>query len=60
VRFPLSDGKSYVTDLDVETVKRAEGFHGATDEEKGAFGPEELSNSRYDLQSLMEVKSERQ
>jgi len=60
VRLPLADGKSYVTDLDVETVKRAEGFHGATDEEKGAFGPEELSNGRYDLHSLMEVKSERQ
>jgi hypothetical protein len=60
VRIPLSDGKSYVTDLDVETIKRADGFHGATDEEKGAFGPEELSNGRYDLHSLMEVKSERQ
>ncbi|KAL1878051.1 hypothetical protein VTK73DRAFT_8186 [Phialemonium thermophilum] len=37
VRIPLSDGKSYVTDLDVQTLKRAEGFLGATDEEKGPW-----------------------
>jgi hypothetical protein len=33
----LSDGKSYVTDLDVQTLKRAEGFLGATEEEKGPW-----------------------
>ncbi|KAG5981156.1 hypothetical protein E4U55_003243 [Claviceps digitariae] len=37
VRLKLSDGNSYVTDLDVQTLKRAEGFHGATDEEKGPW-----------------------
>ncbi|KAG6015377.1 hypothetical protein E4U41_004640 [Claviceps citrina] len=37
VRIGLSDGRSYVTDLDVQTLKRAEGFHGATDEEKGPW-----------------------
>ncbi|KAM7208817.1 zinc finger protein PLAG1 [Naviculisporaceae sp. PSN 640] len=37
VRVKLSDGKSYVTDLDVQTLKRAEGFLGATDEEKGPW-----------------------
>ncbi|KAF5978589.1 zinc finger protein PLAG1 [Fusarium bulbicola] len=37
VRLKLSDGKSYVTDLDVQTLKRAAGFHGATDEEKGPW-----------------------
>ncbi|KAH6953214.1 hypothetical protein HG530_000121 [Fusarium avenaceum] len=37
VRIPLSDGKSYVTDLDVQTLKRAAGFHGATEEEKGPW-----------------------
>jgi hypothetical protein len=37
VRVPLSDGKSYVTDLDVQTLKRADGFLGATDEEKGPW-----------------------
>ncbi|KAL7899059.1 hypothetical protein HDV63DRAFT_379018 [Trichoderma sp. SZMC 28014] len=37
VRIKLSDGKSYVTDLDVQTLKRAEGFHNATDAEKGPW-----------------------
>lgn len=37
VRIKLSDGKSYVTDLDVQTLKRAEGFLGATNEEKGPW-----------------------
>ena len=37
VRIKLSDGKSYVTDLDVQTMKRAEGFLNATDEEKGPW-----------------------
>ncbi|KAI9771880.1 MAG: hypothetical protein M1840_001650 [Geoglossum simile] len=34
VRMPLRDGK-YFTDLDDLTVKRAEAFHDATEEEKG-------------------------
>ncbi len=34
----FGDGESYVTDLDVETVKRAEAFHNATEEEKGVEG----------------------
>lgn len=37
VRVPLADGKSYVTDLDVQTMKRAEGFLNATEEEKGIW-----------------------
>ncbi|KJZ75685.1 hypothetical protein HIM_04842 [Hirsutella minnesotensis 3608] len=37
VRLRLGDGKSYVTDLDVQTLKRAEGFLGATEEEKGPW-----------------------
>jgi hypothetical protein len=37
VRVPLPDGKSYVTDLDVQTLRRAHGFLGATDEEKGPW-----------------------
>ncbi|OLN97429.1 Transcription factor Sp2 [Colletotrichum chlorophyti] len=37
VRVKLSDGNSYVTDLDVQTLKRAEGFLGATEEEKGPW-----------------------
>lgn len=34
VRLPLADGKSYVTDLDVQTLKRAEDFHNVTEEKK--------------------------
>ncbi|KAI2619092.1 hypothetical protein GGS26DRAFT_595572 [Hypomontagnella submonticulosa] len=37
VRIKLSDGKSYVTDLDVNTMKRAQGFLNATEEEKGLW-----------------------
>ena len=35
VRLPFGDGESYVTDLDVQTLKRAEALHNATEEEKG-------------------------
>ncbi|KAH7032879.1 uncharacterized protein B0I36DRAFT_240513 [Microdochium trichocladiopsis] len=37
VRIKLSDGQSYVTDLDMNTLKRAEAFHAATEEEKGPW-----------------------
>ena len=37
LRLKLADGKHYVTDLDVQTLKRAEGFLSATDEEKGPW-----------------------
>ncbi|KAJ4263166.1 hypothetical protein NW762_006788 [Fusarium torreyae] len=37
IRIKLADGKSYVTDLDVRTLERAAGFHGATEEEKGPW-----------------------
>lgn len=37
VRVPLGDGKSYITDLDVQTLKRTEALHHATDEEKGPW-----------------------
>lgn len=34
VRIKLSDGKSYVTDLDVQTMKRAEVFHSTMDDQR--------------------------
>ncbi|KAJ4420629.1 hypothetical protein N0V85_000536 [Neurospora sp. IMI 360204] len=37
VRIKLQDGKSYVTDLDVQTLRRTEGFLNATEEEKGPW-----------------------
>ncbi|KAI9849720.1 MAG: hypothetical protein M1837_002846 [Sclerophora amabilis] len=52
VRLSLGDGKSYVTDLDVETIKRAEAFHNATDEEKGPWlAPHE--DADINIQALM-------
>ncbi|KAF2192645.1 hypothetical protein K469DRAFT_731128 [Zopfia rhizophila CBS 207.26] len=37
VRMKLPDGKSYVTDLDVQTLKRAEALHGTTPDERGPW-----------------------
>lgn len=37
VRMPLQGGNGYVTDLDIETMKRADAFHNATEEEKGPW-----------------------
>ncbi|KIW23149.1 uncharacterized protein PV07_11371 [Cladophialophora immunda] len=54
VRMTLPDGKSYVTDLDVETLKRAEAFHSATAEEKGPWIPTTEDESHaFDLNALM-------
>lgn len=47
VRLTLGDGQSYVTDLDVETLKRAEGFHQATEEERGPWIPEDQQLSEF-------------
>ena len=59
VRMKLGDGKSYVTDLDVETLERAKAFHNATDEEKGPWMGEEQDHSTYhDLGALMAWKDE--
>lgn len=38
VRMQLPDG-GFVTDLDVETLKRADAFHNATEEERGEWMP---------------------
>ena len=55
VRMPLPDGKSYVTDLDVETLNRAEAFHSANEEERGPWMPEEMGHMApgVDLEQLM-------
>jgi hypothetical protein len=42
VRMKLPDGKSYVTDLDVQTLKRADALHGATVEERGPWVPDNV------------------
>lgn len=60
VRIPLhgdnngeapSYNRRWITDLDVQTIKRAEGLHGATDEEKGPWVDE--NGQQIDLESLM-------
>lgn len=50
VRVRLGDGERYVTDLDVETMKRAEAFHNASTEEKGPWVEE---GDEVDLEKLM-------
>jgi len=45
VRMKLQDGKSYVTDLDVQTLKRAEALHGATAEERGPWIPDNIDDA---------------
>ena len=42
VRMRLGDGQQYVTDLDVETLKRANALHNATEEEKGPWVQDEI------------------
>lgn len=41
VRMKLSD-QAYVTDLDVQTLKRTEAMHGTTPEERGAWIPDNI------------------
>ena len=50
VRMRIGSGESYVTDLDVETIKRAEAFHDATEEEKG---PWVQDREEIDIDKLM-------
>ncbi|KAL9038469.1 MAG: hypothetical protein Q9180_003118 [Flavoplaca navasiana] len=50
VRMRLGDGGAYVTDLDVNTLKRADALHNATEEEKGPWVPED---DAADIQQLM-------
>ncbi|KAK2778890.1 hypothetical protein FQN52_000660 [Onygenales sp. PD_12] len=38
---------AYVTDLDVETMKRAEGVHNATEEERGPWMPDTTTGGSY-------------
>jgi hypothetical protein len=56
VRIKLGDEKAYVTDLDVQTVRRANAFHSSTEEEKGPWIADDLTG--MDLEKLMEIKRE--
>jgi len=58
VRIRLSDGKSYVTDLDVQTLKRAEAFHNATDEEKGPWISDDPTEDQLkEMQRMLETST---
>ena len=48
VRIPIGDSSSYVTDLDVQTLKRADAVQNATVEEKGPW-----EENGLDIESLM-------
>jgi len=59
VRMKLNDEKAYVTDLDVQTMRRADAFHNSTEEEKGPWIADDLTGlNGMDLEKLMEVKQE--
>ena len=47
VRVPIGDGSSYVTDLDVETLKRADALHNTTKEEKGLWSEENMDIEQW-------------
>ena len=49
VRMRLGDSGAYVTDLDVNTLKRADALLNATEEEKGPWALEDAA----DIQQLM-------
>ncbi|KAI0021848.1 hypothetical protein F4780DRAFT_250382 [Xylariomycetidae sp. FL0641] len=53
VRVKLADGQSYVTDLDIHSMKRAEGFHSATEEEKGIWISDDPTEA--DLKRMFEM-----
>ncbi|KAF4824552.1 Transcription factor Sp2 [Colletotrichum tropicale] len=55
VRIKLADGNNYVTDLDVQTLKRAEGFLGATDDEKGPWISDDPTEEQLrEMQAVLE------
>jgi hypothetical protein len=56
VRIKLADGKSYITDLDTQTIKRAEGFHNATEEEKGPWISDDPTDDQLlEMQSMLQT-----
>jgi hypothetical protein len=48
VKLPGADGRSYVTDLDVQTLKRAEAIHDATEEERGPWRPDNIMDDHVE------------
>jgi hypothetical protein len=42
VRMKQEDGKSYITDLDIQTLERQKALHNATPEERGVWVPDNI------------------
>ena len=58
VRIKLADGKAYVTDLDVQTMKRAEGFLDATEDEKGPWVSDDPTEEQLkEMQEMLKTGS---
>jgi len=55
VRVKLQDGKSYVTDLDIQTLNRAEAFHDATPDEKGPWVSDDPTEE--DIKKMLEINA---
>lgn len=55
VRIKLSDGKSYVTDLDVQTMKRAEGFLQPEDERGAWVADDPTEEQLKEMQRMLET-----
>lgn len=58
VRVKLPDGKSYVTDLDIQTLQRAKGFLEATEEEKGPWISDDPTED--DIKTMLEMSAAQQ
>jgi hypothetical protein len=57
VRMKPNDEKTYATDLDLQTMQRADAFHNSIEEERGPWIADHLSGlNGIDLEKLMEVK----
>lgn len=55
VRLKLSDGKSYVTDLDVQTMKRAENFLNADEESASWMAEDPSADQLKEMQRMLET-----
>jgi hypothetical protein len=51
IRIKLGDESTSITDLDVQTMRRADALHSSTEEEKGPFITGDLTE--VDLEKLM-------
>lgn len=46
VRVPFGNGSAYITDLDIQTLSRAESLHNATLDEKGSWREDDINIQR--------------